>query len=463
MADATIAQGADSGAGADPGADPDAGATTAVTDGAGGVDGTGAGATAADVTGAGVDGAGVTGASGVRREPHVRWITRRRLAKWNRPRHRRDWRWFVSGVGRVLIATGILLFGFVAYQLWGTGFETARSQRALASEFEELLSTVPPPPPPGTPAGGTGPDGAGTDTDTGDTGTGTLGDENTGTGDRPDGDQPDGDQSGVALDIVVERGAPVAQIQIPRIDVDATVVSGVEPDELQKGPGHFPLTPLPGQLGNAAIAGHRTTWGQPFRDVDQLRPGDDIVVTTLQGRFVYVVTGTEIVAPADSHVVATVDHDVAQLTLVSCHPVWSAAQRIIIFADLDTERSSPVGTPRADLGDPTAQGDLPGDPDAVDDQAPQGGSGTSATDDAPPGTSSDEIEDAFARGWFHDPDANPQIALWGGLLALTSILAYGLSRTTRRDLVGFALGIGPFAVAAFFFFQNVNRLLPPGL
>ncbi len=89
----------------------------------------------------GADGAG---------EPHRRWITRRRLAKWNRPRHPRDWRWAVSNVGRVLIATGVLLFGFVAYQLWGTNLETARAQRALAEEFDEMLAATPPPPPPPT-------------------------------------------------------------------------------------------------------------------------------------------------------------------------------------------------------------------------------------------------------------------------------------------------------------------------
>ena len=74
--------------------------------------------------------------------------------------------------------------------------------------------------------------------------------------------------------------------------VDEIVVAGVGVDDLKKGPGHYPQTPLPGEHGNAAIAGHRTTYGAPFLDIDNLQPGDDVVATTYAGRFVYKVTGT---------------------------------------------------------------------------------------------------------------------------------------------------------------------------
>ena len=81
------------------------------------------------------------------------------------------------------------------------------------------------------------------------------------------------------------EGDAVARIQIPKIGVDSIVVNGVSRDDLRKGPGHYPDTPMPGQFGNAAIAGHRTTYGAPFGDLDQLNPGDLIQVRTLQGNF----------------------------------------------------------------------------------------------------------------------------------------------------------------------------------
>jgi LPXTG-site transpeptidase (sortase) family protein len=120
--------------------------------------------------------------------------------------------------------------------------------------------------------------------------------------------------------------------------VDDITVAGVKVDDLRKGPGHFPDTPLPGQLGNSAIAGHRTTFGAPFNRVDELSPGDEIIVTTVQGRFVYTVTGTSIVAPTALEVLDPTAE--ATLTLVSCHPKYSARQRIIVKAVLDPTASA---------------------------------------------------------------------------------------------------------------------------
>ena len=143
----------------------------------------------------------------------------------------------------------------------------------------------------------------------------------------------------------IAEGDPLARIEIPSIGVDDIVVAGVSVEDLRRGPGHFPETPLPGQLGNAAIAGHRTTYGQPFRNVDDLEPGDDIVLTTVAGRFVYDVTGTEIVSPDDYEVVLTTDPSVATITLTSCHPVWSARERIVVYGLLDQAASDAVGFP----------------------------------------------------------------------------------------------------------------------
>lgn len=127
-------------------------------------------------------------------------------------------------------------------------------------------------------------------------------------------------------------------ISIPDIDVDWTFVEGVGPGDLRKGPGHYPGTALPGQNGNVAIAGHRTTWGAPFNRLDELEPGDSIFLTTLAGSVEYRViaqqdgAGHFIVNPSDVEVVG--DSDTPILTLTSPHPKFSARQRIVVQAEL---------------------------------------------------------------------------------------------------------------------------------
>ena len=132
----------------------------------------------------------------------------------------------------------------------------------------------------------------------------------------------------------------MARIEIPSIELDAKVVSGVQPEDLKQGPGHYPDTPMPGQFGNSAIAGHRTTYGQPFYRLDEVAPGDEIVLTTVQGRFVYRATGSEIVDADRSDVVATTDPTIARLTLTTCHPRYSATRRLIVSAELDEAASA---------------------------------------------------------------------------------------------------------------------------
>ena len=138
---------------------------------------------------------------------------------------------------------------------------------------------------------------------------------------------------------VVERrplpGDAVARIVIPDAGVDEYVVEGTDQDNLRKGPGHYLDTPLPGQRGTMAIAGHRTTYGAPFRKLDQLDPGDGISVETPSGRFTYRVERTEIVEPTELSVTRRVRFD--RLVLTACHPLYSAAQRLVVFAK-ETER-----------------------------------------------------------------------------------------------------------------------------
>lgn len=135
-----------------------------------------------------------------------------------------------------------------------------------------------------------------------------------------------------ALNRRTDAGDPIGRIDIPEIDASKVVVEGTDGGSLRKGPGHYPETPLPGIRGTVAIAGHRTTYGAPFRDLDKLEKGDRISIEMPYGRFVYVVEREEIVDPSATWVTRRVGYD--RLVLTACHPKYSAAQRIVIFARL---------------------------------------------------------------------------------------------------------------------------------
>jgi sortase A len=137
-----------------------------------------------------------------------------------------------------------------------------------------------------------------------------------------------------ALDRRVDDGDAMGRIQIPEIGLSTVFVEGTDAGDLSKGPGHYPGTPLPGESGTVAIAGHRTTYGAPFRHIDDVDPGDRIVLRMPYGDFTYRVERTKIVKPTDLSVIDRVDHD--RLVLSACHPLYSAAQRIIVFARLDS-------------------------------------------------------------------------------------------------------------------------------
>jgi sortase A len=137
-----------------------------------------------------------------------------------------------------------------------------------------------------------------------------------------------------ALERQLEDGDAMGRIVMPSIGVSEVFVEGTEAADLRKGPGHYPGTPLPGEHGTVAIAGHRTTYGAPFRNVDELERGDRIELRMPYGRFSYRVERTRIVPPTETSVIARVDHD--RLVLSACHPLFSAAKRIIVFARLDS-------------------------------------------------------------------------------------------------------------------------------
>lgn len=128
------------------------------------------------------------------------------------------------------------------------------------------------------------------------------------------------------------KGHAIGEIEMPAIHKNAFVVQGTDSASLRKGPGHYPDTPLPGKRGTVAIAGHRTTHGAPFRHVDNLKRGDRIVLAMPYGTFTYRVERTRIVDPNATWILHTVGHN--RLVLSACHPLYSAAQRIIVFARL---------------------------------------------------------------------------------------------------------------------------------
>jgi sortase A len=129
-----------------------------------------------------------------------------------------------------------------------------------------------------------------------------------------------------------QTGDPIGRIAIPQIGADFVVVQGTDSATLRKGPGHYPSTTFPGLPGTVAIAGHRTTYLAPFRNVDELEHGDRIVLTMPYARFTYAVERTQIVEPTALWVTRDVGYQ--RLVLSACHPLYSAAQRIIVFARL---------------------------------------------------------------------------------------------------------------------------------
>jgi sortase A len=130
----------------------------------------------------------------------------------------------------------------------------------------------------------------------------------------------------------VGNGDAVGTIAISKIGASYDIVQGTDTSSLEKGPGHYPQTALPGLGQTIAIAGHRTTYLAPFRHIDSLSAGDRIVLTMPYGRFTYVVQFRKIVLPTALWVIKNVGYE--RLVLSACNPLYSATQRIIVFARL---------------------------------------------------------------------------------------------------------------------------------
>ena len=315
-------------------------------------------------------------------------------------------RGFARALGRTLIALGVLLILFVAYQLWGTGLRSAQAQDRLKDDFRRALSDVnraplAASPDPTTPIPET-------------------------TAAPPITAAP------YTSDRLPAEGEVAGRIEIPAIGLDWRFVQGVSAEDLKKGPGHYPDTPMPGQAGNSAIAGHRTTYGAPFNRINELQPGDDIIVTTLQGQFQYRMTEQLIVAPTQVDILLPIAGKNV-LTLTSCHPKYSARQRIIVRGELS---SSPLSTVLPILADDAARG-----VDTTSD----------STASAPLAIGEASLSGARVGRW-------PAV-LYGALAAIVWAATWAVGQRWRRA-PAYAFGLAPFLIVLFFFFENVSRLLP---
>lgn len=284
--------------------------------------------------------------------------------------------------GRSLVTAGLLLLAFTAYQLWGTGIEQARSQERLERQFTTSVSA------PATTA---------TDSPT-------------------------------TTVTVPRHGDAVGRMRIPSIGVDEWMVAGARLGDLEKGPGVFAGSVLPGQTGNFAVAGHRTSYGAPFGDLDKLRDGDDIIVTTADGEFTYKVVDSRIVPPSEVGVLAQVK-DRAIATLVTCHPKWTSKNRLIITAEL-----APVHTPATPT--PLAVADYPG------------------------ATETEQI----TPGWLHDRSRIVPTAAWSAALVAMWVAArrFGRGGAGRRVTVWSAWALAS-APSLYVMFDNLSGLLPANL
>jgi sortase A len=311
----------------------------------------------------------------------------------------------LGAIGRVCITAGVLILLFVAYQLWGTGIREAQAQNALESEFEDQIDVV---------------------------------EDTTTTTTLPD--APDAPTEAPAVTEPLPPPPPpadgdaVARLRIPAIDVDKIVVEGVHVSDLKRGPGHYPDSPLPGQPGNAAIAGHRTTYGAPFNRLDELEQGDEIQVTTAQGAFRYEVQRQLIVNPDQVEVLD--DFGDNRLTLTACHPKYSARQRIVVVASLAGDAAPGPATAPPDDGNPGNDSGIESD---------DGGSGGGG-----------QTIDAGLGG--ERASAWPAIML-GVACALIWIAAWLLGKVWRT-WPAYLVGLPVFLVVLFFFFENFSRLLP---
>ncbi len=389
----------------------------------------------------------------------------------------------LGAVGRSLITAGLVVFLFVAYQLWGTGIQERRAQNDLSSQLEDNLAVatqrleaasqipVTTTTQPAAPSS-TAPESSEnvSEVSAAPTTTSTL----------PGGYDPD-----LLALFFPENGDALARIEIPAIEVDKIVVRGVNVADLRKGPGHYPSTVLPGNAGNFAIAGHRTTYGAPFNRIDELMPGDEVTVIGVQGKFTYRVLdpnaaypgyedqvdkfgpGHIIVKPSATWVLG--DFGDNRITLTACHPKLSARQRIIVTAELVGETVHiPTWAEQARSEALVAAAANPG-LGADEDETPPTTDQPVASQAVPTTTQrtfdeSPPINADLDTGLNGERGAIPGAALWmlGAMFFWIGAGKVGQHRTTRTlGRIGYRLaGLLPALVFMWFSFEMIDRALP---
>ncbi len=339
----------------------------------------------------------------------------------------------LGGVGRLLVTVGVLILLFVAYELWGTGWFTARDQAHLKNEFRHELAAQQAPSTTTLPATSAPPVTATTTTTVSPTVT----------------------NAAIARIISrVKEGDPIGIIHMPWGDY--AVVQGTSRDDLKKGPGHYLDTPYPGQYGNAAIAGHRTTYLHPFSDLDSLHPGETFTIDMLWGRYTYrVATPPVPVLPTDAYVARTgpplhgaaLDHpdsrpaSQAWLTLTTCNPKFSASQRLIVQALLVVKKSPP---PVKYTAPPTTA------PSSI----PNGGEGGTGPIAAPRASSE-------GLGLSGDRGARGPMVLWAAFVLVVGGLWWWVYRHWRHPATWF-VGCLAFLPVLVGFYIYLERVLPAG-
>lgn len=229
-------------------------------------------------------------------------------------------------VGIVLIAAGLAVLGWIAWDLWGTRFESRSAQKELAQDYAAV---------PTVPDVAAAPDAAlatinedfeAARAETGDDGPPDAAPEGSGGAGaaRRGGGGPR------------DRAGAIARMRIPKVRLDTYVVAGASLRDLRRGPGMIASTSVPGTPGRSVVAGHRTTYGAEFNRNEELRAGDEIFVDTPAGTTTYKVTGRRVISPSDTRAITeiTTPGGPNRLVLTTCHPKFSARQRLLVEADM---------------------------------------------------------------------------------------------------------------------------------
>ena len=307
----------------------------------------------------------------------------------------------LAAVGRALVTVGLLILLFVAYELWGTGIFTARDQARLKRQFHRELAALQQDNPvvttttkPGSPK-------------------------------KPH--PPTSTTINPKYEVAPPEGGIIGEIKIPKIGVDWIFREGVQLADLAQGPGHYPGTPLPGQIGDAAIAGHRTTHGAPFYNINELVPGDQVQIRTFAGSYTYIVDKPPFpVDPTDVAVVANTSD--AELTLTSCNPRYSARQRLVIKAKLLRKLSDKPHKPPTEVNGKKVKPPPPAQ---------------------------------LVTGLQGESNSVAPSVLWGFIVAAVGGLWWWAFRRWRHPYT-WLIGVVPFLVVLFPFYVYLERALPNG-